>query len=110
MDDVASRDDRTDAGRHPSPSIRVDRADGPRSVDRFLDAIIGAGVNGRGAIAEYGPGAMRGERSFLEGGTRTSSLVAVTQRRVACVPVEFFDRSSLEELSSGHRREDPSAG
>lgn len=52
MDDVASRDDRTDAGRRPSPSTRIDGARGPRSVDRFLDAIIGAGVTGCGAFAE----------------------------------------------------------
>jgi hypothetical protein len=110
MDDVASSDDRTDPGRRPSPSTGVNRADGPRFVDRFLGAIIDAGVNGRGAIAENGPGTMRGQHSFLEGGRRTSSLVAVPQCRVAWVPVESFDRSSLQELSSGHRREDPSAG
>ncbi len=84
---------------------------GERSSDVYLvlDGVLRVEVDGE-AVAEYGPGAMLGERSFLEGGTRTSSLVAVTQCRVACVPAESFDRSSLEELSSGHRREDPSAG
>jgi hypothetical protein len=52
VDDVASSDDRTDAGRRPPPPTRIDRAHGPRSVDRFLDAILGAGVTGCGAFAE----------------------------------------------------------
>jgi len=56
-------------------------------------------------MAEYGPEAMLGERARLEGGSRTSSLVAVTDCRVASVPVE-----SLEEFSTGHRREDSNTG
>ena len=42
--------------------------------------------------------------------TRTSSIVAVTTCRVASVPANALDRSDLEQLSSGHRREDSSAG
>jgi len=57
-------------------------------------------------LAEYGPGAMLGERALLEGGTRTSTLVAVTACRVAAVDAVQLDRSALEELSAGHRRED----
>ncbi len=57
-------------------------------------------------LAEYGPGAMLGERAHLEGGTRTSTLVAVTACRVAAVEAGQLDRSALEELSAGHRRED----
>jgi CRP-like cAMP-binding protein len=53
---------------------------------------------------------MLGERAHLEGGTRTSSLIAVTDCRVASVPAESFDRESLQELSTGHRREDSNAG
>ncbi len=60
-------------------------------------------------LAEYGPGAMLGERAYLEGGVRTSSLVAVTECRVASVPAESLERVALEELSSGHHREDASA-
>jgi CRP-like cAMP-binding protein len=61
-------------------------------------------------MAEYGPGAMLGERAHLEGGTRTATLVAVTDCRVASVPAQSLDRESLEELSTGHRREDSNAG
>jgi len=56
-------------------------------------------------LAEYGPGALLGERAHLEGGIRTSSLVAVTACRVAAVDATQFARTDLEELSGGHRRE-----
>ena len=55
---------------------------------------------------EYGPGAMLGERAALEGGTRTSTLVAVTRCRVASVPAVQLDLSDLAELATGHRREE----
>jgi hypothetical protein len=57
-------------------------------------------------LAEYGPGALLGERAHLEGGVRTSSLVAVTPCRVAAVDAVELDRSALHELSGDHRRED----
>jgi hypothetical protein len=51
---------------------------------------------------------MHGERAFLEGGTRTSSVRAVTQCKLAMVSAAEVDRGALEELSVGHRREDQS--
>jgi hypothetical protein len=85
-------------------------AQGEQSSDVYLvlDGVLRVDVDGE-RVAEYGPGAMLGERAYLEGGTRTSSLVAVTQCRVARVPAESLDRGALEELSSGHRREDSNA-
>ena len=70
-----------------------------------LDGVIRVDRDGE-RLAEYGPGALLGERAHLEGGTRTSTLVAVTACRVASVDAGQFDRSALEELSGGHRRED----
>jgi CRP-like cAMP-binding protein len=70
-----------------------------------LDGVIRVEREGEW-LAEYGPGAMLGERAHLEGGTRTSTLVAVTACRVASVDATQFDRSALMELSGGHRRED----
>jgi len=71
----------------------------------LLDGVIG--VEREGArLAEYGPGALLGERAALEGGTRTSTLVAVTPCRVASVPARQLDPSALAELATGHRRED----
>ncbi len=66
--------------------VRVDRGDEP--------------------LAEYGPGAMLGERAYLEGGRRTSSLVAVTPCRVACVEASQLNHALLAELSQDHRREE----
>ncbi len=72
-----------------------------------LDGVVRVEVDGE-RLAEYGPGALLGERAQLEGGLRTSTLVAVTPCRVASVSGDALDRSSLEELSTGHRREDAS--
>jgi hypothetical protein len=70
-----------------------------------LDGVLRVERDGE-RLAEYGPGAMLGERAHLEGSTRTSSLIAVTACRVAAVEADQFDRTALEELSEGHRRED----
>jgi hypothetical protein len=74
----------------------------------ILDGVVRVERDGE-RLAEYGPGALLGERAHLEGGTRTSSLIAVTAARVAMVPGESLDRDALEELSTGHRREDTGA-
>lgn len=70
-----------------------------------LDGVVRVERNGE-ALAEYGPGAMLGERARLEDGTRTATVVAVTPCKVASVPGDQLDRSALEELSGGHRREE----
>jgi hypothetical protein len=70
-----------------------------------LDGVIRVDRDGE-RLAEYGPGAVLGERAHLEGGARTSTLTAVTRCRVASVPAAEFDRSALIELSGDHRRED----
>jgi Cyclic nucleotide-binding domain len=75
----------------------------------LLDGVLRVERDGE-RLAEYGPGAMLGERAHLEGGTRTSTLAAVTDCRVAAVDAAQLDRSALEELSGGHRREDGAAG
>lgn len=60
-------------------------------------------------IAEVGPGAILGERAVLEGGTRTSTLRAVTRAKVAVVRADQVDRAALATISEGHRREDTRA-
>lgn len=89
-------------------TVLVAQGDQGSDVFLVLDGVVRVEVDGV-RIAEYGPGAMLGERAFLEGGTRTSSLVAATACRVASAPAVALDRTSLEELSTGHRREDQSA-
>jgi hypothetical protein len=69
-----------------------------------LDGVIGVDHDGE-PLAEYGPGAILGERAYLEDGIRTSSLTAVTSCRVASVEASQFDESALTELADSHRRE-----
>ena len=71
-----------------------------------LDGVLGVEHQGK-RLAEYGPGAMLGERAHLEGGKRSSTLVAVTNCRVASVEADQLDRAALDELAKGHRREEP---
>src|SRR5271167_1433625 len=72
----------------------------------LLDGVLRVEENGQ-RLAEYGPGALLGERAHLEGGERTSTLVAVTPCRVAAVEASELDRGALRELSKDHRRTRP---
>ena len=74
----------------------------------LLDGVLSVEVDGK-ALAEVGPGVVVGERAILEGGTRTSTLRAVTDCRVAVAAADAIDSAALAELSEGHRREDPMA-
>lgn len=70
-----------------------------------LDGVLRVEHDGE-RLAEYGPGALLGERAHLEDGLRSSTLVAVTACRVASVEGRALEREGLRELSSGHRREE----
>ena len=83
----------------------VRQGDFGQDIYLVLDGVIRVERDGN-RLAEYGPGAMLGERAVLEGGTRTSTLVAVTRCRVASVPAVQLDLSDLAELATGHRREE----
>ena len=83
----------------------VRQGDFGQDIYLVLDGVIRVERDGT-RLAEYGPGAMLGERAVLEGGTRTSTLAAVTRCRVASVPAVQLDLSDLAELSTGHRREE----
>jgi len=74
----------------------------------LLDGVLAVDVDGQ-PLAEFGPGAILGERAVLEGGKRTSTMRAVTKCRVAAVRGDQLDRSALEEISKGHRREHDTA-
>ena len=74
-----------------------------------LDGVVRVERDGE-RLAEYGPGALLGERAHLEGGARTSSLIAVTPCRIAVAGAAEIDRAALEELAGGHRRELPAVG
>ena len=91
--------------RVPAGAALVRQGDSGTDVYLVLDGVVRVDRDGE-PLAEYGPGALLGERAHLEGGVRTSSLVAVTACRVAAVAAAQLDRSALEELAGGHRRED----
>ena len=96
------------------PSIRrvkagtalVTQGEGGSEVFLLLDGVLRVEEDGR-RLAEYGPGALLGERAHLEDGERTSTLVAVTPCRVAAVEASELDRGALQELSKDHRRTRP---
>ncbi len=71
----------------------------------ILDGVVRVERDGE-RLAEYGPGALLGERASLEGGARTSTLVAVTPCMVAVVDAAALERSALQDLSGSHRREE----
>ncbi len=81
---------------------------GERSTEVFLllDGVLRVEEDGV-RLAEYGPGALLGERAHLDGGARTSTLVAVTPCRVASVEAAELDRGALQELSKDHRHTRP---
>ena len=70
----------------------------------LLDGVLTVAVDGN-VLAEIGPGAVLGERAVLEGGSRTSTLRAVTACRVAVATADQIDREHLTTLAEGHRRE-----
>jgi Cyclic nucleotide-binding domain len=91
--------------RYPAGTILFKEGEPGSEVMLILDGIVRVERGGE-RLAEYGPGALLGERAHLEGGIRTSSNIAVTACRVAMFDADLIERSHLEELSAGHRRED----
>jgi hypothetical protein len=83
----------------------VEEGDTGTEIFLLLDGVLRVEHDGQ-RLAEYGPGALLGERAHLEQGGRTSTLVAVTKCRVAAVEAAQLNRDALVELSAGHRRED----
>jgi CRP-like cAMP-binding protein len=83
----------------------ITQGDPGDEVFLLLDGVVAVVVDGR-VQAEIGPGAILGERAVLEGGTRTSTVRAVTPCKVAVAAADHLDRDALTELSTGHRREE----
>lgn len=70
----------------------------------LLDGVLRIEVDGN-RIAEVGPGAVLGERAVIEEGKRTSTLIAVTDSRVAAVPGNRIEPAVLKQLAESHKRE-----
>jgi hypothetical protein len=91
--------------RFPAGAVLAKQGEQGTEVFLVLDGVIRVEHDGE-RLAEYGPGALLGERAHLEEGARTSTLEAVTACRVAVVDATQLERSDLQALSEGHRRED----
>jgi len=76
-----------------------------RDMYLLLDGILVVEVDGE-PVAELGPGTIAGERSVLEGGTRTATLRARSACDVAIVPPDAFAPTDLEAIAAGRRREE----
>jgi Cyclic nucleotide-binding domain len=80
-------------------------ADDADELFLLLNGVLVVEVDGE-PLVEIGPGAVLGERGALDDGRRTATLRAVTDGRIAVVPVDRIDRGRLNELAAGHRREE----
>lgn len=74
------------------------------SMDLLLDGIVEIEVDGV-VVAECGPGSLLGERAFLEGGRRTSTVRALTKAKTVSADPETFSPAELAELREMHLRE-----
>ena len=97
----------THAGRRPpiqrlsTGSLLVEQGEEGREMFLLLDGVLAIEVDGN-RLGEVGPGAILGERAYLEGGRRHATLRAITACRVAVATVDTFPRASLEELAAHH--------
>lgn len=85
--------------------IIVEQGSDDAGLFLLLDGVVAASVDGE-ELADYGPGAILGERSMLEGGRRTATLTAVTDARLAWADASQIRHESLVEVSAGHRHEE----
>ncbi len=84
--------------------LLVEQGAGGDELYLLLDGVLSVEVDGE-EVAEIGPGAILGELALLEGGRRTATLRARTRCNVAVIPAELVNRSAMEKLAEGRRRE-----
>ena len=83
----------------------VEQGDESEELFLVLNGVVEAVVDGE-PLAQFGPGAILGERALLERGRRTATVRTVTKATVAVCAPDTVDREALERLSLGHHRED----
>ena len=91
--------------RLPEGSVLTRQGDPGEELFLVLDGVLSVEVDGE-RVAEVGPGAVVGERALLEGGTRTSTLTALTPVRLAVAPEDAVDLDKLRTVAELHRREE----
>ena len=97
-------DTKPDIRRVKEGSALVEQGSAGGEIYLLLNGVLVVEVDDE-KIAELGPGAVFGERASLEG-TRTATLRAVTECKVAAVPADRIDRDKLAELAGSHHREE----
>ena len=105
QDSIMRGDKKPDIRRVKEGKTLVEQGSAGGELYLLLNGVLVVEVDGE-KLAELGPGAVFGERSALEGGTRTATLRAVTECKVAVAPADRIDPDKLAALAAGHRRED----
>ncbi len=82
----------------PAGQFLFRQGDPGASVTLVLDGNLEVSVDGR-VVAEVGPGAVVGERAWLEAGRRTADVRATTDIRVAEVPSAGLSAATMTELA-----------
>ncbi|HVQ88878.1 MAG TPA: cyclic nucleotide-binding domain-containing protein [Actinomycetes bacterium] len=95
---------RPDVRRLPEGSFVTKQGEPGDELFLLLDGVLGVEVDGE-RVAQVGPGAILGERAVLEGGRRTSTLVAITPVRLAAAKADIIDIRRLQDLAQQHQRE-----
>ncbi len=105
QESIMRGDKKPDIHRVKEGETLVEQGSSSDEMYLLLNGVLVVEVDGE-KIAELGPGAVFGERAVLEGGTRTATLRAVTECKVAAVPAVHIDHEKLAALATGHHREE----
>ena len=105
QENIMRGDKKPDIRRVKEGKTLVEQGSSSNEMFLLLNGVLVVEVDGE-KVAELGPGAVFGERAVLEASTRTATLRAVTDCKVAAVPADRMDRDKLAELAGGHHREE----
>ena len=105
QENIMHGDKRPDIRRVKEGKTLVEQGSSSNEMYLLLNGVLVVEVDGE-KVAELGPGSVFGERAVLEGSTRTATLRAVTECKVAAVPAERMDRYKLAQLARGHHHEE----
>ena len=97
--------ERPEVRRMREGEVVIEQGSPAGPVYLLLDGLLAVEVDGA-EVGVVGPGAVVGERAHVEGDTRTATLRARTDVRLAVARPEQLDPAALAELTALHRREE----